>query len=72
MALVHGRCATACISAETAIAEDEPEQLCVRAKGITRINIVRNGKEETVLWSGPSEEIWEQGMVVVLGILKLN
>ncbi|KAF8602739.1 hypothetical protein BDV93DRAFT_557216 [Ceratobasidium sp. AG-I] len=60
MALVHGRCATACITAGTAVAEDEPEQVCIRAKGVTRIGVVRNGKEETVLWNGPSEEIWEQ------------
>ncbi|KAG9095856.1 hypothetical protein FS749_009657 [Ceratobasidium sp. UAMH 11750] len=59
--LVHGRCATACITAGTAIAEDEPDQICVRAKGVTRIGVVRGSEpERTVLWSGPSEEIWEQ------------
>ncbi|QRW15380.1 membrane-bound transcription factor site-2 protease [Ceratobasidium sp. AG-Ba] len=61
MTLVHGRCAEACISADTAVAEDEPDQVCVRAKGVTRIGVVRGGgAEKTVLWGGPSEEIWEQ------------
>ncbi|CAE7202811.1 unnamed protein product [Rhizoctonia solani] len=64
MAISHGRCASKCITAEAAAAEDEPDQLCVRAKGITRIGVVRNRQDEkTVLWSGPSEEIWEQVQV---------
>ncbi|CUA72137.1 hypothetical protein RSOLAG22IIIB_00799 [Rhizoctonia solani] len=64
MAISHGRCARQCITADAATAEDEPDQVCVRAKGITRIGIVRNGQDEkTVLWSGPSEEIWEQVQV---------
>ncbi|CAE6410798.1 unnamed protein product [Rhizoctonia solani] len=64
MAISHGRCARQCITADAAAAEDEPDQVCVRAKGITRIGIVRNGQDEkTVLWSGPSEEIWEQVQV---------
>ncbi|KDN40624.1 hypothetical protein RSAG8_07953, partial [Rhizoctonia solani AG-8 WAC10335] len=62
MAISHGRCASRCITADAAAAEDEPDQVCVRAKGITRIGVVRNGEDEKiVLWSGPSEEIWEQG-----------
>ena len=66
MTLVHGRCAAACISAGTAIAEDEPDQVCVRAKGVTRIGVVRGGSpEKTVLWNGPSEEIWEQGVFML-------
>ncbi|KAG8704944.1 hypothetical protein FRC09_003241 [Ceratobasidium sp. 395] len=61
MSLAHGRCSTTCITAGTAAAEDEPEQICVQAKGVTRIGVVRgNGLERTVLWSGPSEEIWQQ------------
>ncbi|KAH7340106.1 hypothetical protein B0J17DRAFT_649938, partial [Rhizoctonia solani] len=64
MAISHGRCASKCISADAAAAEDEPDQVCVRAKGITRIGVVRNREDEkTVLWSGPSEEIWEQVQV---------
>ncbi|KAF8758572.1 ATF6-mediated unfolded protein response [Rhizoctonia solani] len=61
MAISHGRCASKCITADTAVAEDEPDQVCVRSKGITRIGVVRNNQDEkTILWSGPSEEIWEQ------------
>ncbi|CAE6446125.1 unnamed protein product [Rhizoctonia solani] len=64
MAISHGRCASKCITADAAAAEDEPDQVCVRAKGITRIGVVRNREDEkTVLWSGPSEEIWEQVQV---------
>ncbi|CAE6477806.1 unnamed protein product [Rhizoctonia solani] len=65
MAISHGRCASQCITADAAAAEDEPDQVCVRAKGITRIGVVRNGRDEkTVLWSGPSEEIWDQVQVM--------
>ncbi|KAJ1310561.1 hypothetical protein OPQ81_007290 [Rhizoctonia solani] len=64
MAISHGRCASKCITADAAAAEDEPDQVCVRAKGITRIGVVRNGEDEkNILWSGPSEEIWEQVQV---------
>ncbi|CAE6465937.1 unnamed protein product [Rhizoctonia solani] len=64
MAISHGRCASQCISANAAVAEDEPDQVCVRPKGITRIGVVRNREDEKiVLWSGPSEEIWEQVQV---------
>ncbi|CAE6434561.1 unnamed protein product [Rhizoctonia solani] len=61
MAISHGRCASKCITADAAAAEDEPDQVCVRANGITRIGVLRNGEDEkNILWSGPSEEIWEQ------------
>ncbi|KAG8737764.1 hypothetical protein FRC10_007819 [Ceratobasidium sp. 414] len=69
MALVHGRCAATCITARTAIVEDEPDQICVRAKSVTRIGVMRDNRPEmTVLWSGPSEEIWEQGNTDVVHV----
>ncbi|CEL54538.1 Membrane-bound transcription factor site-2 protease OS=Cricetulus griseus GN=MBTPS2 PE=2 SV=1 [Rhizoctonia solani AG-1 IB] len=64
MAISHGRCASKCITADAAAAEDEPDQICVRPKGVTRIGVLRNGEDEkTILWSGPSEEIWDQVQV---------